>query len=301
MAFFQRHAAGRLQPPAGGGQAAAPPGLLPPGHGPVDRHRSRATSGTTCPATRRASAMPQPRKKYPSFTLLVKHEGKKLPLVRWRTTIGGWRAEQASDGYEYFRYKGSDVGERVIQHGGGRAGLDRARLDPHPRAGQAQDRSAGKRRLVVNYDELGPGYLSAYGLVAGYFVIPGGRRQARLRQRHPGPRLGRVPVDVQPARLFARLPPAAQPPGHPPVFVRAAPPQDAGHRRHVAEQGAAVPAQGGGVRDPPALQGLRLRARSAPAGGGAGGRDQGRAQGAGAGLRAQAGRDLPRPAPAPAR
>jgi len=25
----------------------------------------------------------------------------------------------------------------------------------------------------VNYDELGPGYLSAYGLVAGYFVQPG--------------------------------------------------------------------------------------------------------------------------------
>src|ERR1035437_5698986 len=26
---------------------------------------------------------------------------------------------------------------------------------------------------VVNYDELGPGYLSAYGVVAGYFVQPG--------------------------------------------------------------------------------------------------------------------------------
>jgi len=26
---------------------------------------------------------------------------------------------------------------------------------------------------VVNYDELGPGYLSAYGLIAGYFVVPG--------------------------------------------------------------------------------------------------------------------------------
>jgi hypothetical protein len=26
---------------------------------------------------------------------------------------------------------------------------------------------------VVNYDELGPGYLSAYGVVAGYFVVPG--------------------------------------------------------------------------------------------------------------------------------
>jgi hypothetical protein len=31
----------------------------------------------------------------------------------------------------------------------------------------------GRPQLVVNYDELGPGFLSAYGLVAGYFVVPG--------------------------------------------------------------------------------------------------------------------------------
>jgi len=31
----------------------------------------------------------------------------------------------------------------------------------------------GRWTHIVNYDELGPGYLSAYGLVAGYFVIPG--------------------------------------------------------------------------------------------------------------------------------
>jgi hypothetical protein len=31
----------------------------------------------------------------------------------------------------------------------------------------------GRWMKVVNYDELGPGYLSAYGVVAGYFVVPG--------------------------------------------------------------------------------------------------------------------------------
>jgi hypothetical protein len=31
-------------------------------------------------------------------------------------------------------------------------------------------RSGGKTRRVVNYDETGPGYMSAYGLVAGYHV-----------------------------------------------------------------------------------------------------------------------------------
>jgi hypothetical protein len=117
--------------------------------------------------------MPQPRKKYPSFTLLVQHEGKKIPLIKWRTTIGGWRAEQASDGYEYYRYKGSDVGERVIKVvAAGPVWI--APASTPIRALVKPKMVGGKRRLVVNYDELGPGYLSAYGLVAGYFVIPGG-------------------------------------------------------------------------------------------------------------------------------
>ena len=33
----------------------------------------------------------------------------------------------------------------------------------------------GRSQWLVNYSEMGPGYLSAYGLVAGYFVIPGAR------------------------------------------------------------------------------------------------------------------------------
>jgi hypothetical protein len=31
----------------------------------------------------------------------------------------------------------------------------------------------GRYQNAVNYEELGPGYTSAYGVVAGYFVIPG--------------------------------------------------------------------------------------------------------------------------------
>jgi hypothetical protein len=117
--------------------------------------------------------LPQPRRKYPSFTLFVDQGGgKKLPLIKWRTTIGGWRAEQAADGYEYFRYKGSDVGERVIrQVVAGPVWV--APASTPIRALVKPKVINGKRRQVVNYDELGPGYLSAYGLVAGYFVIPG--------------------------------------------------------------------------------------------------------------------------------
>lgn len=115
---------------------------------------------------------PKGRKRYPYLTLYTTHNGKKIPLARWRTTIGGWRAEQASDGYEYFRYKNSDVGPRVIRQ------IVSGPVWIAPTS--TPTRSLVKGKIVngrfaktVNYDELGPGFLSAYGLVAGYFVVPG--------------------------------------------------------------------------------------------------------------------------------
>jgi hypothetical protein len=115
---------------------------------------------------------PQPRKHYPSFHLYLKYNGNRILLARWRTTIGGWRAEQASDGYEYFRYKGSDVGARVIRQVV--AGPVWIAPESTPIRSLLKMKSVrGSWQRVVNYDELGPGYLSAYGLVAGYFVQPG--------------------------------------------------------------------------------------------------------------------------------
>jgi hypothetical protein len=114
----------------------------------------------------------QPRKHYPHLILFARWNGQQIPLARWRTTIGGWRAEQASDGYEYYRYKMSDIGPRVIRQ---------VVSGPVWIAPQSTPiRSLVKPKMinnawmkVVNYDELGPGFLSAYGLIAGYFVIPG--------------------------------------------------------------------------------------------------------------------------------
>lgn len=112
------------------------------------------------------------RKKYPTMTLLVNHAGKSIALARWRTTIGGWRSEQASDGYEYYRYKASDVGPRVIrQIVSGPVWIAPAST---PIRSLVKGKTIhGSHAKVVNYDELGPGYLSAYGVVAGYFVVPG--------------------------------------------------------------------------------------------------------------------------------
>jgi hypothetical protein len=109
---------------------------------------------------------PQPRERYPSFTLFVRWRGEKVPLVNWRTTIGGWRSEVASDGEEYFRYKDSDVGARVWRH----IVAAPVWLPPSsaPLASMVKTKwVAGGYPKVVNYDETGPGYLSAYGLVAG--------------------------------------------------------------------------------------------------------------------------------------
>jgi hypothetical protein len=115
---------------------------------------------------------PHSRKRYPSLTLYVTYNDKKIPLARWRTTIGGWRAEQASDGYEYYRYKASDVGPRVIRQ------IISGPVWIPPTSTPIRSLVKGKivnghYQRIVNYDELGAGYLSAYGLIAGYFVVPG--------------------------------------------------------------------------------------------------------------------------------
>jgi hypothetical protein len=112
------------------------------------------------------------RKRFPTLTVYLRYRGQRFALVRWRTTIGGWRSDQAADGYEYYRYKGSDVGHRVIRNIV--AGPVWVAPESTPIRGLVKYKHVnGAWQRVVNYDELGPGYLSAYGLVAGYFVIPG--------------------------------------------------------------------------------------------------------------------------------
>jgi hypothetical protein len=109
--------------------------------------------------------LPQPRERFPQLTLFVKWRGERVPLIRWRTTIGGWRNEMAADGQEYYRYKGSDVGPRVWRH----IVTAPVWIPPatSPLGGMTKEkRVAGTYVRVTNYDETGPGYLSAYGMVA---------------------------------------------------------------------------------------------------------------------------------------
>jgi len=107
----------------------------------------------------------------PKLMLYTRYNGQEIRLSRFRTTIGGWREEQAPNGYIYYKYKGSDTGPRVIRKI--IAGPTWVAPESTPLRSLAKRRYVnGKSQNIVNYDEMGPGYLSAYGLVAGYFVIP---------------------------------------------------------------------------------------------------------------------------------
>ncbi|MEE2788656.1 MAG: hypothetical protein VX589_15035 [Myxococcota bacterium] len=114
----------------------------------------------------------QRRKRMPKASLWVTYQGERFPLVHWPTTIGGWRTDLAANGYTYLKYKGSDVGKRIIRKV--IAGPTWIAPPSTPLKSLVKRKWInGKAQNMINYDEMGPGYLSAYGLVAGYFVMPG--------------------------------------------------------------------------------------------------------------------------------
>jgi hypothetical protein len=117
----------------------------------------------------------QARINFPTLTVFVDWRNQKIPLVRWRTTIGSWRSETQRDGKVYFKYKNSDVGPRIwkeivaspvwIPPDGtpSKDLLTRKTLD--------RDKGAV---TVVNTDVMGPGFQSAYGLVMAIHHRHGG-------------------------------------------------------------------------------------------------------------------------------
>ena len=121
----------------------------------------------------------QPRSRYPHLTLYANYEGQKIPLVHWRTTIGSWRSE-IHEGEEWFAYKNSDVGPRVWKD----IMAAPAWIPPDytPTRTLTKKKSVnGRWKRVVNYDETGPGYQSAYGLVAAYHIKQVKRADGTIR------------------------------------------------------------------------------------------------------------------------
>ncbi len=121
----------------------------------------------------------QPRNRMPRLTLYTKWNEQNIPLVNMGTTIGGWRTEAAADGYEYYKYKNSDVGPRVWKD----IVSGPVWLPPDTTPGKdliKTVRYRGRLVSVPNYDEVGPWYASAYGLVVAFHVRPVERNSGEL-------------------------------------------------------------------------------------------------------------------------
>jgi hypothetical protein len=110
----------------------------------------------------------QPRSRYPHLTVYVHYADQKIPIVHWRTTIGAWRNEY-KDGEVMLKYKNSDVGPRVWKDIVAAPVWIPPATTPPAELIKGKWKN-GKFRKGVNYDEIGPGYRSAYGLVAAYHI-----------------------------------------------------------------------------------------------------------------------------------
>ncbi len=154
----------------------------PPYHGDVMELHAEIDRGDIWydyPYTTDGKRRSQPRKGMPRTTLYVKWKEQDIPLVTMGTTIGGWRSELAPDGYEYFKYKNSDVGPRVWRDiVAGPVWLPPDTTPVGDLVKQVTYR--GRKIKVPNYDEFGPWYASAYGLVAAFHVRPVERRSGRV-------------------------------------------------------------------------------------------------------------------------
>ena len=111
----------------------------------------------------------QPVGRRPRTTVFTTYLGRRIPLARFGTTIGGWRTEFVEN-TTMWKYKESPVGPR-IWHQIVAAPVWLPPESTPPRALLKRRRNrAGEDEYSVDYHETGPSYASAYGLVAAYHM-----------------------------------------------------------------------------------------------------------------------------------
>lgn len=110
----------------------------------------------------------QPVSRRPRTILYIEYQNQKIPLVRYGTTIGGWRRE-FKDGKEYFAYKGSDVGPRIWKDIFAAPVWIPPATTP-PSSLLKREKIDNRWVTRVNTEEMGPSYASAYGLVAAVHI-----------------------------------------------------------------------------------------------------------------------------------
>lgn len=110
----------------------------------------------------------QPIDRRPVLTLYARYLDQDIPLVRYRSTIGGWRILRER-GRDVWEYKESPVGRRVwSQIVSTPVWLPPANVQPDSLVMQTRRTLEGEIIREVNQGLVGPGYASAYGLVAAY-------------------------------------------------------------------------------------------------------------------------------------
>lgn len=150
---------------------ALPMPELPPYYGPNMAFETLIDRGDIWydfPYDELGNRLTQPRQNYPHLTLFVHYNDQKIPLVHWRTTIGSWRNELIN-GEVMLKYKNSDVGARVWKDIVAAPTWIPPTSTPPSELIKTRWRD-GKPVRDVNYDEIGPGFRSAYGLVAAYHI-----------------------------------------------------------------------------------------------------------------------------------
>jgi hypothetical protein len=97
----------------------------------------------------------------PRFVVYAKDGDRERPLIRWATTIGGWKKERTEEGEIALKYKESDVGERVWRQ----IVAAPAWLPPDSTPETDLLREAKDGSFALKRDLIQPGYGNAYGLV----------------------------------------------------------------------------------------------------------------------------------------
>ncbi|MFN9808090.1 MAG: hypothetical protein ACK6CU_00475 [Deltaproteobacteria bacterium] len=112
----------------------------------------------------------QPVRLRPTLTLLGRDGAEEVALVRWPTTIGGWKPERTRAGGLGLRYKESPAGPRLWRD----IVAAPAWLPPPSTPDDELVRRGPRGRYVANTALFGPGYRSAYGLamVMNHRVLP---------------------------------------------------------------------------------------------------------------------------------
>ena len=199
----------------------------PPYEGPMMDLRAEIDRGevSLAPPTIDDEGRPRarrPSRRRPTLTLYARSGDHEVALVRWPTTIGGWKEYERRDGSKALKYKESRTGPAIWRD---------LLAGPtwHPPPGMPARKLVERRRgrWQVKRDVIGPGYHAAYGLVAlvHHQVVPPAaptEESALVDYLDPDARVALGPVDH--ARREQRLPPPLQPPGDPSGRLPAAPP-----------------------------------------------------------------------------